>query len=60
MMFNVSFQINGVWCANIALGTEEQVRRHYEKKYGEIILSPAAEWEVEAARERGKPIVDCR
>lgn len=58
-MYNVHFQINGVWCANIARGTEEQVRRHYEK-YGEIILSPADDWELKSAIERGKPIVDCR
>ena len=59
MMFIVSFQINDVWCSNIALGTEEQIRKHYAK-YGDIILSPASEWVLEQARERGKPIVDCR
>lgn len=58
-MYNVHFQINGVWCANIALGTEEQVRKHYEK-YGEIIICPAAEWELKSAKLRGKPIVNCR
>lgn len=58
-MFNVCFRINGVWCANLAIGTEKQVRRHYEK-YGELILSPASEWELRAARERGKPVVNCR
>ena len=57
-MFNVHFKINGVWCVNIALGTEEQVRRYY-KQYGEILVFPAAEWKLEAAKLSGKPIVDC-
>lgn len=58
-MFVVSFQINDVWCSNIAIGTEEQVRRRYEK-YGELILSPASEWAMSEALKRGKPVVDCR
>ena len=58
-MYNVYFLINGVWCANIALGTEEQVREKYGR-YGELILSPATAWELQDARERGKPVIDCR
>ena len=58
-MYNVHFQINGVWCGNLAIGTEEQVRARY-KKYGELILSPASGYDLMTAMERGKPIVDCR
>lgn len=57
--FNVTFQYSeSVYCANIAHAeTAADVEAHYSK-YAWISVSPAADYEVEEARRRGKPIVE--
>lgn len=57
--FNVTFQYSeSVYCANIAHAeTVEDVETHYSK-YAWVSVSPAADYEVEEARRRGKPIVE--
>ena len=57
--FNVSFQYSeSVYCANIAHAeTVADVEAHYSK-YAWVSVSPAADYEVEEARRRGKPIVE--
>jgi len=57
--FNVSFQYSeSVYCANIAHAeTVADVEAHYSK-YTWVSVSPAADYEVEEARRRGKPIVE--
>lgn len=57
--FNVTFQYSGsVYCANIAHAeTVADVETHYNK-YAWVSVSPAADYEVEEARRRGKPIVE--
>ena len=57
--FNVSFQYSeSVYCANIAHAeTVADVEAHYSE-YAWVSVSPAADYEVEEARRRGKPIVE--
>lgn len=57
--FNVTFQYSeSVYCANIAHAeTVADVEAHYSK-YAWVSVSPAADYEVEEARRRGKPIVE--
>ena len=57
--FNVNFQYSeSVYCANIAHAeTVADVEAHYSK-YTWVSVSPAADYEVEKARRRGKPIVE--
>lgn len=57
--FNVTFQYSeSVYCANIAHAeTAADVEAHYSK-YAWVSVSPAADYEVEEARRRGKPIVE--
>ena len=57
--FNVSFQYSeSVYCANIAHAeTVADVEAHYSK-YAWASVSPAADYEVEEARRRGKPIIE--
>lgn len=58
--FNVTFQYSeSVYCANIAHAeTAADVEAHYSSKYAWVSVSPAADYEVEQARRRGKPIVE--
>lgn len=58
--FNVSFQYSeSVYCANIAHAeTAADVEVHYSNKYAWVSVSPAADYEVEEARRRGKPIIE--
>lgn len=58
--FNVSFQYSeDVYCANIAHAeTAADVEAHYSSKYTWVSVSPAADYEVEKARRRGKPIIE--
>lgn len=58
--FNVTFQYSeSVYCANIAHAeTAADVEAHYSSKYAWVSVSPAAGYEVEQARRRGKPIVE--
>lgn len=57
--FNVNFQYSeSVYCANIAHAeTVADIEAHYSK-YAWVSVSPAADYEVEEARRRGKPIVE--
>lgn len=57
--YNVSFEYSdGVYCANIAHAeTAADVEAHYSSKYKWVKVSPAADYEVEEARRRGKPII---
>lgn len=58
--FNVNFQYSeSVYCANIAHAeTAADVEAYYSSKYTWVSVSPAADYEVEEARRRGKPIVE--
>lgn len=58
--YNVSFEYSdGVYCANIAHAeTAADVETHYSSKYEWVKVSPAADYEVEEARRRGKPIIE--
>lgn len=58
--FNVSFQYSeDVYCANIAHAeTAADVEAHYSNKYAWVSVSPAADYEVDEARRRGKPIIE--
>lgn len=58
--FNVSFQYSeNVYCANIAHAeTAADVETYYNSKYTWVSVSPAADYEVEEARRRGKPIIE--
>lgn len=57
--FAVSFQYSeSVYCANIAHAeTAADVETRYSK-YAWVKVSPAAAYEVEEARRRGKPIIE--
>lgn len=57
--FNISFRkAESVYCANIAHAeTVADVEAHYSK-YEWVEVSPAADYDVEEARRRGKPIVE--
>lgn len=58
--YNVSFKYSdSVYCANIAHAeTAADVEAHYSSKYEWVKVSPAADYEVEEARRRGKPIIE--
>lgn len=58
--FNVNFQYSeSVYCANIAHAeTAADVEAYYSSKYTWVSVSPAADYEVEEARRRGKPIIE--
>lgn len=58
--YNVSFQYSeSVYCANIAHAeTAADVEAYYSSKYTWVSVSPAADYEVEEARRRGKPIIE--
>lgn len=58
--FAVSFRYSEtVYCSNIAHAeTAEAVEAHYSKKYEWVSVRECAEYEVEDARRRGKPIVE--
>lgn len=58
--YNVTFKwSDGIYCSNIAAAnSEEAVRQHYSK-YDDVTISPAATWDIAAAKERGKPIITC-
>lgn len=58
--FNVSFQYSeDVYCANIAHAeSPADAEAYYSSKYPWVSVSPAADYEVEEARRRGKPIVE--
>ena len=58
--FNVTFRWSeDIWCANIAHAeSEAAVKLHYSK-YSDVTVTPASAWDVESARERGKPIIEC-
>ena len=46
------------YCTNICIAENENVvKEHYCKKSKDVVVSPASDYEVEAARRRGMPIV---
>jgi len=60
--YNVTFKWydTDTYCSNIAKAEcAEDVKAHYSKYDNDPIISEASSYEVEAAQERGKPIVTC-
>lgn len=59
MYFNVSFmQSESVFCNNIAHAeNEEAVKKHYSK-YAWCSVSPASEYDIEAAKMKGMPMIE--
>ncbi len=56
--YKVSFQIGEFWHSNIAYAESESVvREHYTKKYSACTVTPANEYDLKEAREKGKPFV---
>ena len=58
--FSVTLQYSeSVYCTNIAYAaSEEDVRRHYSK-YTAVTVREAADWEVEAGKKKGMPVIVC-
>ena len=58
--FEITFQWSeSTYCANIAHAeNENDVRNHY-RKYNIISVKPASDYDVEDAKRRGKPIIEC-
>lgn len=58
--YNVTFKWDDdIYCANIAHAeSEADILEHYKKR--EVIsIRPACEYDVQEAKERRKPIVEC-
>lgn len=57
--YNVSYYVgNDIWSSNIALAaSEKMVREYYSKKSDRVFVSKAEDWEVEAAKQKGMPIL---
>ncbi len=48
-----------VWCTNMAKGvSEDQIREHYSK-YEKVFLSTPSACEIEIARMKGMPFINC-
>lgn len=59
--YNITFKWydTNTYCSNIAYAeTEEDVKESYSK-YEIIAISEAKDYDVEDAKRRGKPIVNC-
>ena len=60
--YNVTFKWydTDTYCSNIAKAESvEDVKAHYAKYGSDPIITEASAYEVEAAKERGKPIISC-
>lgn len=59
MMYIVSFQHSeNVFCTNVAVGTYDAVEKLYSK-YPWYKIKEADEWQVEEAKQKGMPIIQC-
>ena len=58
--FRVTFRWydTDTFCTNICIAdSEDTAREHYSKKYKDVTVRPAFDYEVEDAKRRGMPIV---
>lgn len=59
--FVVSFKYSEMtYCSNIATAeTIEAVKAHYYKKYSDVFIREATENDIQEAKRKGKPFVEC-
>lgn len=58
--YNVTFQYSdSVYCSNIAHAEDEKAVKARYSKYPRVYVSPASDYDVEDAKHRGKPIIEC-